>query len=247
MRSSFQVLFSSWNFNQTIPEASGSCVLVTGPLGSGKGTVVEAIAHELGKAIMAFDAKALCQPKTLAAAFNNAKLADAFLVINRIDSFEEKDIDKVSELASSIGRFTGVCVLVAEAGIESQHRLHPLLRRILRFNIHLESFTRRQRSRGKSKNACFVAKTPAILALSQCVFRARTHSSLPCGGNWCPRLLPHHPTSTSMHSGSLNLGRLASPPLFCAAQRWPRSAHTASKVPPRNKTQMNAALCRWPQ
>lgn len=124
-------------------------MLVTGPLGSGKGTVVEAIAHELGKAIMAFEAKALCQPKVMAAAFNNAKLCDAFLVINRIDSFEEKDIDKVSELASLIGRFTGVCALVAEASIESQHRLHPLLRRILRFNIHLESFSRRQRSQGK--------------------------------------------------------------------------------------------------
>ena len=27
------VIFSSWRFEETIPDASGSCVLVTGPLG----------------------------------------------------------------------------------------------------------------------------------------------------------------------------------------------------------------------
>ena len=153
---SCQVIFSAWNFDQTIPEASGSCVLVTGPLGSGKGTLVEAMAHELGKTIMSFDAALLSQPKMRTAAFDNAKLSDAFLVIDRIDSCQDKDIDMLTELASSIGRFTGVCVLVCEASIESQHRLHPLLRRLLRFNIHLERFNSRQRRQGSFVvSACF--------------------------------------------------------------------------------------------
>ena len=59
------VIFSSWRFEDTIPDASGSCVLVTGPLGCGKGTLIEAIAHELGKTIMQFETKVLSEEKQL--------------------------------------------------------------------------------------------------------------------------------------------------------------------------------------
>ena len=115
------------------------------------------MAHELGKTVMSFEAALLSQPSILTAAFENAKLSDAFLVINRIDSYQEANLDKLTELAAAIGTFTGVCVLVCEATIESQHRLHPLLRRLLRFNIHLESFNSRQRRQGSVVFAyCFL-------------------------------------------------------------------------------------------
>lgn len=57
------VLFASWRFDETIPEAAGSCVLVSGPLGCGKRTLIEAIAHELGKTLMQFDASVLSKDK----------------------------------------------------------------------------------------------------------------------------------------------------------------------------------------
>ena len=47
----------------------------------------------------------------------NAQLSDAFLVINQIESYNAQDTEAVARLASSIERFTGVCVLVLEANI----------------------------------------------------------------------------------------------------------------------------------
>jgi hypothetical protein len=90
---------------------------------------------------------------------------------------------------------------------ESQHRLHPLLRRILRFNIHLESMNKRTRSAVwrqliPSGTIAFVFSVRRIIAhLCVHILHLMTPPS--------KQLHPLLPMSTSMLWVSLSWGPLA--------------------------------------
>ena len=50
----------------------------------------------------------------------------------------------VACLASFLRSFPGVCVLCGACATDSSHRLHPLLKRLLRFTLHLPSMGQKQ-------------------------------------------------------------------------------------------------------
>ncbi len=79
--------------------------------------------------------------------FSDARLTDSLLVIENVQdlpvSADEPTII-VACLASFLRSFPGVCVLCGACATDSSHRLHPLLKRLLRFTLHLPAMGQKQ-------------------------------------------------------------------------------------------------------
>ena len=84
---------------------------------------------------------------SLQSVFSDARLTDSLLVIENVQdlpvSADEPTII-VACLASFLRSFPGVCVLCGACATESSHRLHPLLKRLLRFTLHLPAMGQKQ-------------------------------------------------------------------------------------------------------
>jgi hypothetical protein len=84
---------------------------------------------------------------SLQSVFSDARLTDSLLVIENVQdlpvSAEEPTII-VACLASFLRSFPGVCVLCGACATDSSHRLHPLLKRLLRFTLHLPAMGQKQ-------------------------------------------------------------------------------------------------------
>jgi hypothetical protein len=83
----------------------------------------------------------------LQSVFSDARLTDSLLVIENVQdlpvSADEPTI-LVACLASFLRSFPGVCVLCGACATDSTHRLHPLLKRLLRFTLHLQAMGQKQ-------------------------------------------------------------------------------------------------------
>lgn len=83
----------------------------------------------------------------LQSVFSDARLTDSLLVIENVQdlpvSADEPTII-VACLASFLRSFPGVCVLCGACATDSSHRLHPLLKRLLRFTLHLPAMGQKQ-------------------------------------------------------------------------------------------------------
>lgn len=84
---------------------------------------------------------------SLQSVFSDARLTDSLLVIENVQdlpvSADEPTII-VACLASFLRSFPGVCVLCGACATDSSHRLHPLLKRLLRFTLHLPAMGQKQ-------------------------------------------------------------------------------------------------------
>ncbi len=98
----------------------------------------------------------------LQSVFSDARLTDSLLVIENVQdlpvSADEPTII-VACLASFLRSFPGVCVLCGACATDSSHRLHPLLKRLLRFTLHLPAMGQKQVS---------TAATPVVFLRPSC-------------------------------------------------------------------------------
>jgi hypothetical protein len=119
------VLFKTWGLGEVIPYGRGTTLLFTGPPGVGKTATAEAVAHALGRPILATNVADLQScwvgetEKEIVRAFREAKEANAVLFWDEADSlFHERDraqhqweVREVNVLLQEIERFEGVCIL----------------------------------------------------------------------------------------------------------------------------------------
>lgn len=114
-------------------------------MSAGVCVVVQCIYVSLQRQLNAFTGEQL--KISLQSVFSDARLTDSLLVIENVQdlpvSADEPTII-VACLASFLRSFPGVCILCGACATDSSHRLHPLLKRLLRFTLHLPAMGQKQ-------------------------------------------------------------------------------------------------------
>ena len=122
-----RLLLRDWGLKQHIPYGTGVCMLFYGPPGTGKTAAAEALAHELGRRLLAVDVSKLqsCYvgntEKNIAHAFELARRNSAVLFWDEADALlydrnlasRSWELSQVSLLLGELERFDGVCILAS--------------------------------------------------------------------------------------------------------------------------------------
>lgn len=132
-----QTLIEDWGIGEVIPYGRAVTVLFSGAPGLGKTATAEAIAHELGKPIIAVNYAEIQNcfvgetEKNIVKVFREASEADAVLFWDEADAmFYDRDsatrsweVRDVNVLLQELERFEGVCVLSTNRTITLDHAL----------------------------------------------------------------------------------------------------------------------------
>ncbi|CAM6102058.1 unnamed protein product [Calypogeia fissa] len=150
------VLLGQWGFQQ---ERLGTACLFWGPHGTGKSSAAEAIGFELGRPLKVINCAQLISREgstktgsNISTAFKDSRLMDAVLVLEDFQVFRAEDemaggVGSVSPwshvavglLLHELGRFPGICILIANNVQGSViHRLDPELTRRLKFLVEFK-------------------------------------------------------------------------------------------------------------
>eukprot|EP00462_Mataza_sp_D1_P005789 CAMPEP_0175123610 /NCGR_PEP_ID=MMETSP0087-20121206/2337_1 /TAXON_ID=136419 /ORGANISM="Unknown Unknown, Strain D1" /LENGTH=1012 /DNA_ID=CAMNT_0016405317 /DNA_START=173 /DNA_END=3211 /DNA_ORIENTATION=- len=153
-------LYSQWGFSKGIGSDIGTKAMFWGAPGTGKSLAAEAMGFEIGKPLKVINFGELVSEmnnagsgkngmsKVLNAVFNDAKLMDAVLVLDKFHLEGERDSLQFDMILHAIEQFPGVLIIIVSSRKSldlSLHLLDPDFVRHIRFLVDFKVPTNEQR------------------------------------------------------------------------------------------------------